>query len=505
VQWLRQTGQHALNVDSDSILPEDRAAFTNLRLDVESLGDMALTSSAREVVHSAMERSRHVGVLDLEHPLDQLEAAANVRKFADLVARFDADHPGGDSRAFLSYLDLAAQADSEQADIPREITPIAVRASTVHSAKGLEFAHVFVVNLAEHRFPLESRERLLDVPAVLVEEELAAATSLDEERRLFYVAITRAMDGLTVTYAQRYNTWAREPVSPSQFLEELRRLAGEQLREMTAEQAMLPADAVTRPPRGVAEATSAFSYSQLQTFSDCPRRFSYEFEFHLPQRETRELALGNLTHHALEQAARQRLNGFTPTDQDIRAHIEEAWKAATFDKAAWPELEQVAGEIVLRYMSTTGWSDAQLREVERDFSYDDPPFVFSGRIDRLDLREGRPVIVDYKSGRPRTLEAVQKDFRLGRQFGMYRLGARQLLSTASLDAEVHFIAGGEAIRIDQDEDQLERHRRWAWAVAKSIGEARRTRHYPVNPNDFNCPTCPFRLVCDEGQEFLRAK
>ena len=62
-----------------------------------------------------------------------------------------------------------------------------------------------------------------------------------------------------------------------------------------------------------------------------------------------------------------------------------------------------------------------------------------------------------------------------------------------------------SVEVDKDDDQLERDRRWAWAVAKSINEAREARSFPVQPGDFTCPYCPFQVVCDQGQSFLRAR
>jgi len=503
VNDLHQSGAHIMDLDTGWLSADDAERFNDLKTDVIGLASLALDVSARELIHTAFERSHYAGILDIEHPLDKLEAAANVRKFADLVGRFDTDHPGESVREFSEYLALAAQADTEQADAPREVGADAIRVSTAHSSKGLEFAHVFIVNAAERRFPLESRTRYLELPAELVEEELEDATAVDEERRLFYVAMTRAKLGVTITYAKKYNVWAREPVSPSQFLNEIRNALPERIDEVTAEQALVPTLG-SSPNRGeIREAPHPFSVSQLLEFSNCPRRYSYQHEFHLPQRDTRELALGNLTHHALEQSARRRLIGTEPTEAEVRSFVEDSWSAAVFEKLAWPELKQEAIAIVLKYLATPAWRGGEIVDVEREFSYEDSPFVFAGRIDRIDRRSGRLVIVDYKSGRPRTVDQVQKDFRLGRQFGIYRLGARRMIGNEPIDLEAHFISGGDAIPIERAEDQLDRDRRWAWAIANSISIARTKRDFPVNPSDFNCPSCPFRLVCDEGQEFLR--
>jgi len=121
-----------------------------------------------------------------------------------LVLGFSTDNPGSTIHDLMQYLDLAAQADAEECDTPRESPADAIRLSTAHSAKGLEFDHVYVFNAVEGEFPGRiGGERRLDLPAELVEEELSASEPVDEERRLFYVALTRARQTLCITYARR--------------------------------------------------------------------------------------------------------------------------------------------------------------------------------------------------------------------------------------------------------------------------------------------------------------
>ena len=115
--------------------------------------------------------------------------------------------------------DPAAPDDDEPAD--------AVAVLTVHQAKGLEFETVFVVGVAEGRFPVQARQDVLVLPSALT----GAAPSNDpdrhraEERRLFYVAMTRARDELILSHAATGARGGRHR-RPSSFLAEALGSAG---------------------------------------------------------------------------------------------------------------------------------------------------------------------------------------------------------------------------------------------------------------------------------------
>jgi DNA helicase-2/ATP-dependent DNA helicase PcrA len=96
---------------------------------------------------------------------------------------------------------------------------------TVHGAKGLEFPYVFLVNLVDKKFPTIARSEKIAIPDALVREKIVTETEertashLEEERRLFYVALTRAKVGLYLTGAKDYGGLREK--KPSRFITEL--------------------------------------------------------------------------------------------------------------------------------------------------------------------------------------------------------------------------------------------------------------------------------------------
>jgi len=88
---------------------------------------------------------------------------------------------------------------------------------TIHKAKGLEFPVVFIVSLVEDRFPSRNRPDKIDLPDALIKDVLPSGDfHLQEERRLFYVAMTRAKDELYLTSALDYG--GKRVKKPSRFV-----------------------------------------------------------------------------------------------------------------------------------------------------------------------------------------------------------------------------------------------------------------------------------------------
>ena len=130
-------------------------------------------------------------------------ASTQDRKYVNQLARFMKDwEPKSETRAlpeFLEYLDYFEQAGgtlSLEDDAPGD----AVQLMTVHGAKGLEFPHVFLLRVNSNAFPARNRSPLFEFPLRLMKEELPEGDfHIQEERRLFYVALTRAEERLTMT------------------------------------------------------------------------------------------------------------------------------------------------------------------------------------------------------------------------------------------------------------------------------------------------------------------
>ncbi len=164
-------------------------------------GEASSQASTAELLKFLLDRTGYMRQLEQEDTPDAEQRTENLRELVN--AALDSRDRGESVSEFLDHAALVSDAD--QYDAAQQITLM-----TLHAAKGLEFPLVFLVGVEEGLFP-HSRT-------------LLSADDIEEERRLCYVGMTRAMDTLVLSRARfrrRYGTESAEPTTPSRFLEEI--------------------------------------------------------------------------------------------------------------------------------------------------------------------------------------------------------------------------------------------------------------------------------------------
>lgn len=180
------------------------AVFTSLMLPVMA---MAETATAYEVTDRIAAASGIITELRLGQVPEEIDRLENIQELLNGIREFtDAAVNNGEPADIATWLQTVSLLTDQDMEKPEDKDKVAMM--TIHSAKGLEFKYVYIVGLEENLFPSNMN--------------LYNPRELEEERRLFYVAITRACRRVTLSYAlNRYKWGSLESSSPSRFIGEI--------------------------------------------------------------------------------------------------------------------------------------------------------------------------------------------------------------------------------------------------------------------------------------------
>ena len=446
--------------------------------------------------------------------LGRMTRASSVRDEAEVqnVARFfrriqDATRvlPRDHVREFVDHLDALIDAGEDPAVAEADIDAPAVRLMTVHKAKGLEFPVVFVVGLAQGRFPTPSRSHALDLPDALLRHQSSPDdVHLQEERRLFYVALTRAREELHLTSARDYG--GRSTRKVSQFVLEALDLSREAVQS-TKRAAMEDLRTFAPPAEGEAGAEPPvdrdvvleLSHRQVDDYETCPLKYRYIHVLRVPIRRHHAVVYGETLHRVVEHYLRRRAAGlYTPLDDLLRTYDQE-WRNEGFLTLAHEAARRDAGrEAIRRFWHEEEASGSRPTSVEREFSVNlsDPsgPIRIRGRWDRVDQSDQESVIVDYKSSDVRDVERADERAEDSLQLQIYALAWREMhQGRLPTRVELRFLESGVVGRHTPTDEDAETAR----AAVRAAAEGIRARRFTATPSYQVCRYCAYSQICPD--------
>ena len=376
-----------------------------------------------------------------------------LNQFNHKVQDFAASNHHRNLRDFVEQLDMEQAAGEEGSlEIDTDIGPEAAKIITVHSAKGLEFKHVFVAGLADKKFPAIGRGEPIELPDKLIKDILPAGDfHLQEERRLFYVATTRARDSLHFSYAQDYG--GSTVRKPSKFLTELG------LTDMAQEQPTGQVEFKSKKKSGTSyRVPKSFSFSSISDFRKCPYEYKHRYILGVPEPGKATFSFGRTIHTTLEQYlkhfvhnnAQNDLFGATPVKPELPAfdRLVELYKQNWIDdwyedKKQKEDYRKVGREILKNLYDYFTEHPPKPKYIEKKFKLGINGYVFTGKIDRADQLNGGLLIVDYKtgSGKDRPIAKVDRE-----QLLIYQWAAEEFLGEKVENLEYWFLRDGVDVK-----------------------------------------------------------
>lgn len=424
----------------------------------------------------------------------------NLGKFSQLISDFESIHYHSDPlrkyEEFANFLQYRANnAYPEGWQDNQYANPNAVRVMTVHQAKGMQWPAVFIPALVRNRFPaagMGGRNVWHIVPRESVVGQDRYEGTTEDERRLFYVAMTRSQKFLFLTWAPipgKNNRYTR----PSEFWEDI--LASKYVKRRRQNYTKRRR---TEPTPRASIANVTLSFSELKYFFECPYQFKLRilYGFNAPIHEA--LGYGKSLHDALAEVHARAIRGDVPDEAEVPRLVETHLHVPYAYPALRETLERSAERVIGDYLRDNAKEFDNIEFAEKSVEINLGGGVsVSGRIDlvrRIDT--GETTIVDLKSTDRAQAEDVTET-----QLHIYALGYRELTGRNADYVEIYNLDEGKRKPRSVDEDFIKDVKGHVQRAAKAL----RSNAMPARPSARACPTCDYLGICSAGKEFTASK
>ena len=515
--------------------PETRTGTAKLIDDLTAYVALAHERPAGEVLYAFLRGTGWLKRLAAAESVAAEEALSNISRFFDII-RAQSALLADDRAVFVArHLQTLIQAgdDPPTADIDPDANAVSVM--TVHKAKGLEFPVVYLPGLVAGRFPAIGRREPLGLPLELVTETLPEGDyQLQEERRLFYVGMTRARDELILSHAADYGGQRARRVSP--FVLEALDLpvaagaagagatAASPLERLAALEQPEPAPAVARANDGE---PLMLSFYAIDDYLTCPLKYKYAHLLRVPLAPHHSIIYGSALHAAVSEFHKRHARGDIMSEDELNASFVRVWSSDGFLSREHEEARLSAGREALHRFREEQLAPGAVvpAYVEREFSFLLDGDRVRGRYDRVDIvpraegdagsatppaaeaADGAPAadvveptlglapehvrITDYKSSDVRDPAKARQRANGSLQLSIYAMGYEAMTGRLPDEVALHFLESGLVGVVPVSRKRIDKARESIRTAATGI----RARSFVAKPDYLACTYCAFREIC----------
>jgi DNA helicase-2/ATP-dependent DNA helicase PcrA len=421
------------DVNQTFLNPNTQEKLTGFKKMAEKHLERSKKDSAGQILYYFLVDSKLFETLQKTDSLAEERRVQNIAKFFDRIKNFETERPDSNIFILVEWLHLMMQMGDSPTAADIDIRDRnAVNILTVHSSKGLEFKVVFMVNLVEGRFPTRERGEKIPLPQDVIKEAVSDSTDFhtEEERRLFYVGMTRAKELLYFTAAEYYGLGRRiKKLSPFVY-EAAPELAQAEISKSKTQQLSLNeilsayGEKEEKKEDKIPVKIDYITYSNLQMFDICPLHYKAKAIFKLPTPTTHTQTFGISLHNTLYRFYSQAREGKGTTLSNLKEILRKEWISdGYFEKSHEQERFVQAEKIIEEFYKTECKNVAKPLGLEMEFNFflNNKVKVF-GKIDRVDVKGSGIEIIDYKTGEDNP--KAEKAHRL--QLAIYALAATKV-------------------------------------------------------------------------------
>ncbi|MCM8795166.1 MAG: UvrD-helicase domain-containing protein [Candidatus Omnitrophica bacterium] len=471
----------------------------NILTDIDKFLKLSREQSTGKVLYSFLTESGYLKSLTKEINLEKEAKIQNLAKFFNIVRDFGLVAEEDKVINFVNYINLLIEAGDDPATFEADLDTEAVNVLTVHKAKGLEFRVVFMVSLVNQRFPLPHRRKTLELPDALIKEIIPTGdTHLQEERRLFYVGMTRAKEELYFTSASDYGGGRLR--KESIFIHEAQGKETEKTQKIkssaleTIERFALKKEIISAPVGIISEDKLLnLSYYHIDDYCTCPLKYKYVHILRVPIMEHHTVIYGRAMHEAVTKYFQYKIMGKPMSLEDLLDTFKEKFDPEGFlEERHQKERFRVGCEALIRFFKEEEKRNSCPTFIEKDFSFilDDNKII--GRFDRIDLEPDGAIIMDFKTSQINTQEEADKRTKESLQLKLYALAYQNIFGQLPKLLQLYFLESGIIGSTRVEKKDLEKIKETIREVSRSI----RAQNYPPQPAYLACNYCAYNQICD---------
>ena len=479
------------------IKTESRATVRKIMEDIQYYLNYAGQKTTGEVLYQFLKRSGYLAKLTKEESLENEKRLKNLAIFFDKIKEFKDVVEVDRVSEFVKYLNILREAGDNPETVLFDADVDAVNVLTVHKAKGLEFRVVFLVSLVAEKFPVRTRRDPIELPAELIKEEIPKGDfHLQEERRLFYVGMTRAKEELYFTSAADYGGKRQRKVSqfvlealdlPKADISQIKRPPREQIELFASAEPVIPLER-----KRSADEIISLSHYQIDDYLTCPLKYKYVHILKVPLLPNHQIIYGKLLHQAVQAYNSAKLNRQKFTERDLIDVLLNNWTSEGFLSREHEERRLASAKKALKlFYKKQQRSKRGIKFVEEGFSVPRDNLIIRGRWDRVDEEKGKIHIVDFKSSEVKAQEEADRRAKESLQLSIYALVWKEKFGGLPDRVELNFLESGLVGSARKEGKDILK----TWEKIKKVEEGIREADYHPTPNYQACSYCPYSEIC----------
>jgi len=488
--------------------PDALGPIHRLLEDLDAMLPLSTKENTGEVLFQYL--STQTGVIEQlsnsARPAD-VQRVQNLARLFSIIERFARVARYDRVAWFIDYLDDLIEAGDNPPVGDAGWDTDAVSVLTIHQAKGLEFPIVFLVGLVSGRFPSAHRSDPIPLPDRLIKDLVSGSDfHRQEERRLFYVGMTRAKEDVYFTSGQDYG--GKRPRKPSLFVSEALDLDAGQfaperrspLLRMTRHAGGAAPNAVHEPeltlfPQG--DEILTLSHRRINDFLTCPKKYKYVHILRVPVRPHHAVVYGSAIHHAIRIFQMNRIAGQETPLSVLHEAFRKAWQSEGFLTRQHEDLRMKEGMKALAAFHAMETASSSLPTyVEKRFSVTLDDVRLIGIFDRIDDPQdaGGGTLIDYKTSDVRTEDEANRRTESSLQLALYALAYEQLFDGLPAEVQLRFLTPDVVVgRAAPSAKMLRKAREQLRTAADGI----RMADFTANPTYRACEYCPYAGICPD--------